>query len=477
MTAGLYDGNGNPITTSSGVQKVDPSKADVTFYVNNMPIYTKDFSGVATNADGSIKNSIGPKLSIGKGDGNGTKVYVDDFMLYHAPANSELEIENYDEMNNSVYMAGTKLKLQAESIIGKDYGVPFDKIEWYCDGEKIGTGESIEYTTTVGNHTIYAAGYIENELALTSANLTITVEPGFTEEVLMDEDFEEYTDGTTNWYESGSASNKWIAPADATAITVDAFHNKSINSGITSGRVVKANIGISNGTVKISGEYYFNTLKSNTIMGILNNGTKDINHLAIHSKILRDIVNDSNMTGDNTQLADIVKQRWYKVDLVLTFKDGGQGYYNIYIDGKRLTQGAYNYSKGAFTSVASTNNVTFLSANNDAEIYLDNLKISKISYAESTGFYDDENEIDTLSDVTGNTLTAKTLSAGGPDCSQYLAIYDNTTDRLLDVVQGTYDNETSIFTATCDISQYDGFYAKTFLWNEMTPVNTPGVIR
>ena len=70
----------------------------------------------------------------------------------------------------------------------------------------------------------------------------------------MDEDFEEYTDGTTNWFESGSASNKWIAPADATAITVDDFHNKSINSGTTKGRLVRANIGISNGTVKISGE-------------------------------------------------------------------------------------------------------------------------------------------------------------------------------------------------------------------------------
>ena len=203
MRAGLYDGNGNPITTSSGVQKVDPSKADVTFYVNNTPIHTKSLNSVERNGDGSLKNSIVPALTIGEGNGDGTKVYVDDFMLYHAPAKPELEIKNYDEMNNSVYLAGTKLKLQAESMIGKDYGVPFDKIEWYCDGERIGTGESVEYTTTVGNHTIYAAGYISandaNEPTLYSSDLVIAVESGIAGGVLMNEVLGNHIDGTATY--------------------------------------------------------------------------------------------------------------------------------------------------------------------------------------------------------------------------------------------------------------------------------------
>lgn len=451
---------------------IDADTSTCTAYVNNQQLFTGTWKSLSIVTTGDFV----PYLNCNGGTGNGALLYVDDYIDYYGAEESELEIENYSAMNNSVYMAGTTLKLNADSYIGTDYGVPYDKIEWYCDDELIGEGESIEYTPSVGEHTIYAGGYINNNdetvPSVYSGDLTITVEPGFTEDILMSEDFEDYTDGVTSWYEDETNTKKWNVPADATAVTVDDVHKKSLNSGATSGRSVKADIGISNGTVKISGEYYFNTFGNSTVLGILNNGKKDVNHLVIHSKKLRDTVSDGNMIG--TELVTLAQQRWYKVDLVLTFKDG-QGYYNIYLDGRRLTQNAYSY--GDYTSVTSTNKVTFLSAYNTAETYLDNLSISKISYEESTDFYDGENKVSEMSEVEGNVLTAKTLSAGGADCSQFMAIYDKTTNRLLNIVPGTFDSATSTFTASCDISANKNVYAKAFLWNGMTPVSTPGEIR
>ena len=172
----------------------DKDNTTCTAYVNNQKLFTETFTNLKVNTQYGLM----PYFTCTKGVGNGALLYFDDYINYYDLSDtSKFEIKNYDAMNNSVYMADTEIRLQIDSMIGEDYGVPFDRVEWYCDGELIGEGESIEYTTTVGGHTIYAAGYIsandESIPTMYTSDLEITVESGIPNNALTDEDFNEHT--------------------------------------------------------------------------------------------------------------------------------------------------------------------------------------------------------------------------------------------------------------------------------------------
>lgn len=447
---------------------------DTLNYVDDLGWYTKKddgtFSHVTLNTFQFVMNG-----------NNISNMYFDDWKCYDVSGPTEFSINDI----SGAYAHGKEIELTADAYLGNDTNLdPINKVVWYDGDEEIGESTTypylVKYTPTgAGEHVITAEAWRAKDpyASVAADEASIIVEPNYDEQVIMGEDFENYDAETkpTEWADAQSGGTwKLINTNKLHEIkNVDMEHGKSMCIGTNSSRAIKAfpSKAVTEGTIKISGEYYLTetTGNNNTIL-FINDGA-DRNITRIHGTRL----NNAFLGADNT-LATLEQGRWYKIDIITTINDG-QGYYNIYLDGKRLTQSAYE--KG-FTEIKKVDQVCFLTQFNDAPIYIDNLSVSKISYFDNAGFYCDGKKIAATQEMLGTTLTSKTAVISGNNFRNFLAVYDAATDKLLGCAEGTYDARTNVFTANIDADGMeigtDGFYAKSFVWNGIMPTGEAAVL-
>ena len=147
----------------------------------------------------------------------------------------------------------------------------------------------------------------------------------------------------------------------------------------------------------------------------------------------------------------------------------------VYVDGKQMTQNAYPETLDAsvFKGAIFLNSVN----TNDGKIYMDNLSISKLEYYDNTGFWCGETEVDSLAEMPGTVLTAKTAVVSENENQQYMAVYDKTTNELKAIEVGEYDLTTGMYTVSCDLADMENIYVKVFVWDGLRPnLSTPEII-
>lgn len=458
-------------TLSEGVYTFD-EKSNITVYLNNQEIMNIPYDGI--NLDTNLISITGS---------DSVDVYFDDIKAYTVPGETEYSINDYA---GRMFINGKELLFKVDEIIGEDYEcTPLDKVEYYDNGVKVGGSTVAPYNIyyapkTAGSHEITAKGYIADIFGddpVFEDSTTVLIDAPFQETTITAENFETYTDGVTNW-KYDDEDGKWVirnttSESAPKTIEVDTAHGKSLDMGTDVGRSITHEIDLSSGTIKASGEYYFTDEAWSSLLFVLNNGITDVVGTIVHGSSLQDIVNATDYTG--RELAKIETGKWYKIDYVTTFTED-KGYYSLYVNGERMAQNAYAFVEGEATRgyLNKMNKVTFAAINHESPVYVDNLSISSIEYFDNTGFIDNNQEINTLKEMEGTVLTAKTPYHNGDEAIQYMCIYNKASKQLIDIVRGTYDAKTNTFTASYDLAELMtediDVEAKVFLWAGMRPI-------
>lgn len=469
----------------SETKKVD-DKEVLDFDKNNITVWFDDClihdheSAKSFNSglvDGQTLKTAVFKLNTVTGTHN---VYVDNYRMYSVSDTDDtsFEIKSADDYEDNSFMNGTDFKFWADSLIGSDLAYnPLNKVVWYLDGEKKET--SIKYPFSfecspkvAGKHVVSCEAYTDNDTdPFDYKEVSFFVEPKFREEVVMNEDFNTYTDGTLEWTDKTDGGTWRITNVTnketIVGVNVDESHGKSLYLGATENRRLDGNVKeyITEGTVKVSGEIYLegDIGPNNTMFGL--KLAKDTSGLNMHGK---KIILDRQK---GTELCTLSDGQWYKIDYIVTIK-GGQAYYTVYLDGRQLTNDAYVQG----TDASRFTGAIFFNFVNTAlgKIYVDNLSISKIEYYDNTGFWCSDKQVSTLNEMAGSVLTAKTAVVSPNENQQYMAVYDKTTNQLKAIEVGTYDETTKMYTVSCDLSNMENVKVKVFVWDSMHPnLETP----
>ena len=469
---------------SNGAQILDFSKNNISVYFDDVVIHDK--TPVTTFNPKAVDGTI-PKtfLIVCNTTSNDHNIYLDNYYSYLIGENDEtsFELKAGGDYRDASFMNGKIFKFWAESAMGADTGYsPVNKVVWYLDGEEKATATAYPFSfectpTTAGTHTVACEAFTKNDTeAFAYDEMSFYVEPKFREEVLVKEDFNSYTDGTTKW-DDKSGNGYWqilntTEENGPKAVEVDSEHGKSLNLGTNNARRIDGMLNsdnyIYNGIIKASAEIYANGFIGNNNVLLSLRSEKDVNSLNLHNaKVLL------NRQSGNKQLAQLSEMTWHKIDWVTTIKDG-VGYHSVYVDGKRVEQTEYVNP----LSVKSLKGVIFASLTNTAgNLYFDNLSISKIEYYDNTGFWCGDVPVQSLAAMPGTVLTAKTAVANKYETQQYMAVYDKDTNELKKLAVGSYDETTGIFTVNCDLSGMENVYVKVFVWDEMRPaLSTPEFI-
>ena len=396
------------------------------------------------------------------------RMYIDDWKYYVTEDESSFEMTDHSGVT---FMAGSQVDFKSRYYLGADMEyLDLEKVEYYDNGVKIGESTVAPYDFSyvpqgAGAHTVTAQGYINevggNDPIITDST-TFVVEPGFTETVIMGEDFEEYVSGSISWDSNGEVAGAWILnKSNSGSVNVDAEHGKSLQMPGESGQLLRAQgLNVTSGIVKISGEFKGLAGNSNVLYVLGNSAKKDMRCFNLHAQM-----NLLDAFNNNAALASLRSYRWHKIDVVTTIKDN-KGIYSVYVDGKRVVQRAYNNN----ASLTDLVKVDYFSAYNSSKVYVDNLSISVLDYNNETAFLSNATEVENVSEITGTTLKAETPCANALESKQYFAVY-NSQGRLINVSEGIYNTNTGKYEAECDLTGFgNDIYARAFLWDDMKPV-------
>jgi len=426
----------------------------------------------------------------------GGVMYFDDMKAYTVGEETSIDIP---ELSDYSYMNGETVRLYAKPYLGNDYFCePITKVEYYDNGVKIAQSTvapyEVDYTPGfVGLHSITAKAYIEtqDDMAICEKTTSFIVEPAYRETEIMNADFADYQNGTTDWVDGMSDETNqrlWQIRNIKTdgypqKIKVDNAHGYSLDLGFDEMRRIDAYPQLTNTnnmTIKASMEIYTESLPNvNAANNVLLSLNASNDAVLLHSNTSENgIFMNNGMTGE-LLLANLVEDKWYKLDVITTVKNG-QGYYTLYVDGKRVDKQAYAESaSNPYLSITNLSSVLYyVGYNTGAQIYFDNLKLSQIEYYGNSGFYSNGTEIKTLDEMIGDIISVKTACTVPEEARQFAALYKD--GKLVCVEEGEFDSRTGLFTVEMDIGagkdSETGYYTdaevKVFLWDGMRPVES-----
>jgi len=474
----------------------------IALYLNGEEMAVFDGEALAARSDIDTASLIAVLLQPGVTSGTESVLYYDDYRVYE-PTNDTASITLTSPVANTAYMNGAKVKLEAKTYLSTDLQM-IEKVEYYDGDTKVAESSVAPYTcyyqpTQHGIHSITAKMYVSG-----ARNPIVTSATS----IEVDRAFEETTVTSLNDYtgtiDSAVSPGTWRISASAEPVVIDEKHGKSLR--LTSGGNHWVNCilpsTITDGYVKISGEYYIdshvitevddgtktataNTVNNTLIAHLGQTGAGDVYTNQISGTTLRTYINKTqNMTNLTTMLND----RWYKIDLITKVKPSGQGYIKIYIDGQEYfdSEMPLLYKNGnvsdtnatTLTAIDKIANVTFAQLYNQGTMVLDNLSISKLEMNYDPVFYSDGNMITSMSQIVNKTVTAETTGEDADECQLLVGLFDSN-GTLQEVKFGTLAENEPKHTATFDLSEYEsltGMSIKAFVWNSISEMKPMGAL-
>ena len=402
-------------------------------------------------------------------------IYIDNWKQYIISGNEEagIRMTNYD---GASFMNGTDIYFKSDVFVedGDDF-VPINKVEYYDNGELVGTVTQDPFkfyyhAQTAGKHTITAKAYNELDVyPVAEASTYFTVEPLYYENNLMLENFDysdDYENAETvknssdvvvgvNWTDYAGSGAVWKVRGNHEAVEIDKLHGKSIKLGGVNPHSLgvwkgEEDDSLRSGDFKISGEFYVpESIGSNNEIFLINTKRADVIPVRIHG---------SNMTavdGGET-ISNFIAQKWYKFDIVSRIK-GTTGYYTLYVNGRQVSRKTTQY-------MDSFNYVKFINAWNTNYMVFDNLSVSSIEYGETPEIIAEDGKLTVSAPISNND-----------EDMMIVGVYNAETGALKDVAIGEFNSDNGMSAVAMNNFDAAADFAKVFIWDKSSLMPVSGV--
>ena len=468
----------------------DPAAKYMFLYLNG-----EEMSSIEGGEDGAnfaainldVDKIFGLIAFTGKTTGTESVFYYDDYRVYEPTGeNATISITSLEA--DSIYMGGSEIKLEAKTYMSTSLEM-IEKVEYYDGETKVAESGVAPYKCyyvpeTPGKHTITAKMYLKDvRNPIVSAPVSVWSDQTFKENVLVSvPDFDGTFPGPGTWRASEPVS-----------VELDEVHNKSIKIGGSSGRWINYILpqAIISGYVKVSGEYYVNehiisddgegnltttanNVNNTLIAEMIGTGAGNVQTSQISGTTFRTYVNKMQ---NPTNLQSLAYDRWYKIDVITKVKPEGQGYLDIYVDGKKLYNQAFpelctngNVSEANATGLKAIDkigNISFAQLFNTGILTLDNLKISTLDMDYVPVFTSGDNEITAVSEIVNGEVSASVVCQDNSECKLIMAVYNGNV--LENIKIGSIDStgrKAIVSFASEDSIDFTGKTVKVMVWDD-----------